>query len=191
MKKWLSLVLALLLLAVPMLSVYAEAAQPAYGWEENVFLVYELQLGFAVPEGARAMTEEEIAAGNAPVPGFTLATNPQSVAGITVDEKAISFQVSYQDLSNDAPLLAEYPVKLATDMATLLGIDPATVQMAEQPFCGVASTYLLLATSTGLVAEVNVVPTGVGAYTFLFLYPATEVEAVQAFATAVFAPMMP
>ena len=78
MAKTLSLALALLTLTVSLFPALAAEAEPAYGWQDGLLYLHDVDMVFTPPKGARVATGEELAGFS----GFLAAAGPLQMQSI-------------------------------------------------------------------------------------------------------------
>ena len=140
MKMMLSLLLTLMLLAVPALPALAE-----YGWEGDLFWLYDADIAFAVPEGAVAAGDEELAAMNDADP-----TGPQAIFMVQDPATRLSCTVALKAFDSPASI-PEFLGGYIDYMAVRYRINPSAITREVSPFFGIqALFYTGPFTSSGL-----------------------------------------
>jgi len=126
MKKMLSMALALLLLAVPLLTA------SAYGWSDGLFLLPDLEISLAVPGGATVSTDEQLAAINADPSNAP--TDPVAILYIAASEQDITFMVGVRNYAEEE----DFNSYVTTYVAALLaqGGNPNDLELTESDFFG-------------------------------------------------------
>ena len=180
MKKMLSMALAFLLLAVPLLTA------SAYGWSDGLFLLPDLEITLAVPSGATVSTDEELDAinddpSNAP-------TDPVAILCVTAPEHDITFMVGVRDYAEEEDLNS-YAITYVTALVTQGG-NPNDLEVTESDFVGRPAVQVGYGIgNTGILSFL--IPREAGVYAVLIFAPIESYAdgSVTAFLSEVVAPM--
>ena len=163
MKRMLSMVLVLLMLAVPLFTVAA-------GANGSLLEIPVLGLYLAVPEDAVVMSEEEMAASNAdPFSPW----EPVGLFGMTIPEHGINFGIGERQYDEDEDFHT-YCIGYAASLL-LMGGDPDDLESADADFVGLYAV------------EVAHVVEGYGILSYLI--PIGESGEVGVYVVTVFAPL--
>ena len=181
MKKTLSLLLTLMLLAVPALSAFAD-----FGWEDGLFFLYDANLALAVPEGAVAAGEAELDALNAANP-----SSPQVIFMAHNPATGISCATALKTL-DDPELIAGFVVEYINNMAAEFDIDPSAITREVIPFfSGESLLFTCTYNASGVDIECISYLFDVGPNIYMIAIAAPEIhnDAFDPFLAQLFAPM--
>jgi len=181
MKKTLSLALTLMLLAVPALSALAD-----YGWVDDLFVLQDANIVFAVPEGATVAGDEELAALNAANP-----SSPPVIFMVQNPAIGISCAIALETL-DDPELISDFVVEYINRMAEDCGIDPSAIERQVIPFFSGESLLLTCSfTASGVNIECisYLFDVGPNIYMIAMAVPEIYIDDFEPFVTQLFAPM--
>ena len=178
MKRMLSMVLAVLLLAVSLFSASA-------GEGDNLFTLGALGITLAVPESAVIMTAEEIAETN---DNPSSPSDPVALLGMTVPEAGITFLIGERVYEVEEDFQA-YAVAYTSSLLQQGG-NPDDLEITESNFVGAAAVQV--AYGIGNIGILSfLIPCELGVMVILIAAPVESFEngSVSAFLMELVAPM--
>lgn len=176
MKRMLALVVSALFLVIPMLSALAN-----FGWEDDLFVLYDAEMAFAIPEGAVVASDEELAAENAALGSF----EPTTIFMVTDPATGIIGVIGTYEL-DDPDEIGEYALALANAMAETMEADPSAIDMSEEATFFDNESILIHFSTDDMGVMSHVFASTSGAYAFVLIYPTVADRAAGTFLNQLF-----
>jgi len=166
-------------LTAPLLSASADAL---FGWEDDLFHLYDVGLTFAIPEGAMLADYSEVIENRGLV-----GLEPTTILLLYMPEPSIICVVGATELQ-DPGEIGPYAITLAQIFADTLEISLDDVDFLETDFFGIGAIRINFAVNTiGYSIDVMFAP--FGAYAFALIAPEASAADVDAFLDELLAPM--